>query len=160
MLAGFGRNRRELSYARPVDESVIVSIVAVAISAVSLALALRADRRAARAEGRGLSARPVVELLRTSVDAAGRRFDLHLRNAGPGLADRVRVSLVNECGDTVATMPRAGTPLLPGDEPIVVSLVVSENALPPPPVPFAVWIAWSDATGDHERRPAGLTVST
>ncbi len=142
------------------DASLVVAIAAVLISALSLALAARADRRAARAEGRGLSARPVVELLRSSADAAGRRFDLHLQNAGQGLAERVRVSLVNESGDTVATMPRAGTTLVPGDEPVVVSLVVSDSGLPPPPVPFAVWIAWSDATGDHEPRPAGLTVST
>ena len=57
-------------------------------------------------------------------------------------------------------MPRAGTTLVPGDEPVVVTLVVPETALPPPPVPFAVWIAWSDATGTYDRRPAGLTVST
>lgn len=142
------------------DASLVIAIGAVLISATSLALAVRADRRAARAEGRGLSARPVVELLRAGSDAAGRRFDLQLRNAGHGLAERVRVSLVNESGDVVATMPRAGTTLVPGDEPVVVSLVVSESALPPPPVPFAVWIAWSDAIGDHERRPAGLSVST
>ena len=137
-----------------------MSIAAVLISALSLTLALRADRRASRAEGRRLAARPVVALRRTSTDAAGRRFDLELRNAGQGLAERVRVSLVNESGDVVATMPRAGTTLVPGDEPVSVSLVVPESGLPPPPVPFAVWIAWSDATGEHERRPAGLTVST
>ena len=142
------------------EPALFVSIAAVLISAISLALALRADRRASRTEGRRLRAQPVVELARTSAEASGRRFDLHLRNAGHGLAKRVRVSLVNESGDTVATMPRAGTTLVPGDEPAVVTLVVPESALPPPPVPFAVWIAWSDATGDHERRPAGLTVST
>jgi hypothetical protein len=142
------------------DTSLVVSIVAVAISAVSLTLALRADRRAARAEGRRLAAQPVVSLLGSSPDAAGRRFDLQLQNAGQGLAERVRVSLVNESGDVVATMPRAGTTLVPGDEPVGVSLVVAESGLPPPPVPFAVWIAWSDGVGDHERRPAGLTVST
>ncbi len=142
------------------EAALVVSIAAVVISAVSLAFAVRADRRASRAEGRRLRAQPVVELARTSVEAAGRRFDLHVRNAGHGLAKGVRVSLVNESGDTVATMPRAGTTLVPGDEPIAVTLVVSETGLPPPPVPFAVWIAWSDATGDHERRPTGLTVST
>ena len=138
----------------------MVSIAAVLISAVSLTLALRADRRASRAEGLRLAARPVVSLLGTSPDAKGRRFDLELRNAGKGLAERVRVSLVNESGDVVATMPRAGTTLLPGEEPVEISLVVPESGLPPPPVPFAVWIAWSDGAGDHERRPAGLTVST
>ena len=137
-----------------------MSIVAVLIAAVSLTLALRADRRASRAEGRGLAARPVVSLRETSVDTAGRRFDFELRNAGQGLAERVRVSLVNESGDVVATMPRAGTTLVPGDEPVSMSLVVPESGLPPPPVPFAVWIAWSDGFGEHERRPAGLTVST
>ena len=140
--------------------SLVLSIVAVLISAISLTLAVRADRRAARTEGRRLAARPVVTLLGTSPDAAGRRFDLELRNAGQGLAERVRVSLVNESGDVVATMPRAGTTLVPGDDAISVSLVVSESGLPPPPVPFAVWIAWADGSGDHERRPAGLTVST
>jgi hypothetical protein len=143
-----------------VDASVVVSIVAVLVSAVSLMLALRADRRAARAEGRRLAARPVVSLQATSPDVAGRRFDFELRNAGLGLAERVRVSLVNESGDVVATMPRAGTTLVPGDEPVGVSLVVSESGLPPPPVQFAVWISWSDGVGHHERRPAGLTVST
>jgi hypothetical protein len=143
-----------------VDASLVVSIAAVLIAAVSLALALRADRRASRAEGRGLAARPVVSLRETSVDTAGRRFDFELRNAGQGLAERVRVSLVNESGDVVATMPRAGTTLVPGDEPVGISLVVPESGLPPPPVSFAVWIAWSDGVGDHERRPAGLTVST
>jgi hypothetical protein len=142
------------------DTSLVVSIVAVAISAVSLTLALRADRRAGRAEGRRLAARPVVSLVATSPDVAGRRFDFELRNGGQGLAERVRVSLVNESGDVVATMPRAGTTLVPGDEPVGVSLVVPESGLPPPPVPFAVWIAWSDGAGDHERRPAGLTVWT
>jgi hypothetical protein len=143
-----------------VDTSLVVSLVAVLISAVSLTLALRADRRASRAEGRRLAARPVVSLLRTSADAAGRRFDFELKNAGQGLAERVRVSLVNESGDIVATMPRAGTTLVPDDEAVCVSLVVPESGLPPPPVPFAVWIAWTDGAGDHERRPAGLTVST
>ena len=142
------------------EASLVVSVVAVLISAISLTLALRADRRASRAEGRRLAARPVVSLHGTSTDAAGRRFDLELRNGGHGLAERVRVSLVNESGDVVATMPRAGTTLVPGDEPVNVSLVVPESGLPPPPVPFAVWIAWSDGTGEHERRPAGLTVST
>jgi DNA-binding transcriptional LysR family regulator len=143
-----------------VDASLVVAIVAVLISAVSLMLAIRADRRSSRAEGRRLAARPVVSLLGTSPDAAGRRFDLELRNAGQGLAERVRVSLVNESGDVVATMARAGTTLVPGDEAVTVSLIVPESGLPPPPVPFAVWIAWSDGAGDHERRPAGLTVST
>jgi hypothetical protein len=143
-----------------VEASLVVAIVAVLISAVSLTLALRADRRASRAEGRRLAARPVVSLLGTTSDAAGRRFDLELRNAGQGLAERVRVSLVNESGDVVATMPRAGTTLVPEDDPVTVSLVVPESGLPPPPVPFAVWIAWSDGVGEHERRPAGLTVST
>jgi hypothetical protein len=143
-----------------VDASLVVAIAALLISAVSLTLALRADRRASRAEGRGLAARPVVSLRERSVDTAGRRFEFELRNAGQGLAERVRVSLVNESGDVVATMPRAGTTLVPGDEPASISLVVPESGLPPPPVPFAVWIAWSDGVGDHERRPAGLTVST
>jgi hypothetical protein len=143
-----------------VEASLVVAIVAVLISAVSLALALRADRRASRAEGRRLAARPVVSLLGTTSDAAGRRFDLELRNAGQGLAERVRVSLVNESGDVVATMPRAGTTLVPDGDPVTISLVVPESGLPPPPVPFAVWIAWSDGVGEHERRPAGLTVST
>lgn len=142
------------------DASLLISIVAVLISAISLTLAVRADRRAARAEGRGLRAQPVVELLGATTDAAGRRFELQLRNAGQGLAERVRASIVNESGDVVATMPRAGTPLVPGGEPVVVSLVVSESSLPPPPVSFAVWIEWSDAAGHHERHPAGLTVST
>ena len=142
------------------SSSLALSVVALVISAVSLTLAMRADRRAARAEGRRVTARPVVSLLGTGADTAGRRFDLQLRNAGLGLAERVRVSLVNESGDVVATMPRAGTTLVPGDEPVTVSLVVPESGLPPPPVPFAVWIAWSDGAGDHERRPAGVTVST
>jgi hypothetical protein len=143
-----------------VDTSLVVSMVAVLISAVSLTLALRADRRASRAEGRRLAARPVVSLQGTSADVAGRRFDFELQNAGHGLAERVRVSLVNESGDVVATMPRAGTTLVAGGEPESVSLVVPESGLPPPPVPFAVWISWSDGVGEHERRPAGLTVST
>ena len=142
------------------ESALVISIVAVVISAISLALAVRADRRASRTEAHRLRAQPVVELGRTSADPAGRRFDLHLRNGGQGLAKRVRVSLVNESGDIVATMPRAGTTLVPGGEPVVVTLVVPESALPPPPVPFAVWIAWSDATGNYEPRPAGLTVST
>lgn len=137
-----------------------MSIVALSISAISVGFAVRADRRATRVESRGVSAHPVVELVRSSADPEGRRFELHVRNAGHGLAERVRVSLVSESGDTVATMPRAGTTLVPGSRPVAVSLVVPDAALPPPPVPFAVWIAWSDATGDHERRPAGLTVST
>jgi len=143
-----------------VEPSLVVSIVAALISAVSLTLAIRADRRAARAESLRLAARPVVSLLGTTPDPNGRRFDLELRNAGQGLAERVRVSLLNESGDVVATMPRAGTTLLPGEEPVRISLVVPESGLPPPPVPFAVWIAWSDGTGEHARRPAGLTVST
>jgi hypothetical protein len=143
-----------------VEAPLAVSIAAVLISAISLGLAIRADRRAARVEGRELRAQPVVELLGTSAEAAGRRFDLQLRNAGQGLAKRVRVSLVNESGETVATMARAGTTLVPGDDPILVTLVVPESGLPPPPVPFAVWVAWTDATGDHERRPTGVTVST
>ena len=143
------------------DGTLAISIVAVAIAAVSLALAVRADRRAGRAEARGDRARLVVEPYGSAVGQSGRRFDLGVRNVGLGVATRVRVWLEDESGRTVArgSAPEALT-LVPGDEPVAIAVIVPDSALPPPPVAFSVWIAWSDGAGDHDRRPAGVTVST
>jgi hypothetical protein len=144
-----------------VDTGLVVSIVAVLISAFSFALAVRADRRAGRAEARGLGAQPVVELQQSAPDASGRRFDLDLRNVGLGVAQGVRVFLVNESGEIVAASSREHAPTLGrDDDPLRVSLTIADAALPPPPVAFSVWIAWSDELGEHERHPTGLSVFT
>ena len=143
------------------DGSLLVSIVAVAIAAVSLTLAIRADRRAGRAEARGNRARVVVEPHGSVASASGRRFDLGVRNVGLGVASRVRVWLEDESGRAVghASTTEALT-LAPGDEFVALAVTVPESALPPPPVAFSVWIAWTDGAGTHDRQPAGMTVST
>jgi hypothetical protein len=144
-----------------VDAGLAVSIVAVLISALSFALAMRADRRAGRAERRGLGARPVVELVASAPDASGRRFDLGVRNVGSGVARAVRIWLVDEAGEIVASSSREGAPTLaPGEEPVRISLSIPEASLPPPPVAYSVWIAWADDLGEHDRRPSGLSVFT
>jgi hypothetical protein len=143
------------------EGSLVVSIVAVLIAVSSLALALRADRRAGRAEARSLRAHLVVEPRGSGSTPSGRRFDLRVRNVGSGVARSVRVWLEDESGRVVSgPTDREPLTLAPSDDPVDVSLTVSEAALPPPPVSFSVWIAWSDGAGAHERVPAGATVST
>jgi hypothetical protein len=144
-----------------VDGSLIVSIVAVLIAVGSLALAVRADRRAGRAEARGLRAQVVVEPRGSVGEPSTRRFDLRVRNVGAGVAHGVRIWLEDEAGRLVSS--RAGGEaftLAPGDDPVEVLLSVAEAALPPPPVSFSVWTSWSDAAGHHERESAGVSVST
>ena len=135
-----------------------MSIVAVAIAAVSLALAVRADRRAGRAEGRR-PPRPARRRARSARPSTSRgaRFDLGVRNVGLGVATRVRVWLEDESGRTSPRrVSRAGTHARSrrrarGDR--------GRSSRTPRflrlPSPFAVWIAWSDGAGDHDRRPAG-----
>lgn len=143
------------------DAGLVLSIVAVLISTLSFVLAVRADRRAGRAETRGLGARPVVELHESENDSSGRRFELGLRNVGLGVAHGVRVFLVNESGDVVAASSREhALTLAPDEAPAPISLTIPEASLPPPPVAFSVWISWSDELGEHDRRPAGLSVFT
>jgi hypothetical protein len=144
-----------------VDAGLAVSVVAVSISAFSFALAVRADRRAGRAEKRGLGGHLVVEVLESASEASGRRFDLALRNVGLGVASAVRVFLVDESGDVVAASSRErALALAPGEAAVRVSLTIAESSLPPPPVAFSVWLSWSDELGEHERRPSGVSVFT
>lgn len=155
------RPGRELPYSRRVEASVVVSIVAVLVAACSLVVALRADRRAGRAEARSLRARLVVEPHGSSGDMAGRHFDVHVRNVGLGAARDVRVWLEDESGRAVSS--RSGgnaVAIAPGEDPVPLMLTVAEASLPPPPVSFSVWVAWSDDAGHHERERAGVSVST
>lgn len=142
------------------EASLVVSIAAVVVAAGSLAVAIRADRRAGRAESRGLRARMAVEPLGSAGDATGRRFDVRVRTVGPGVARDVRVWLTDESGEAVSSrMPADALTLAPDDEPVRLSLTLAEASLPPPPVSYPVWVAWSDEAGDHEE-PAGVAVST
>jgi hypothetical protein len=148
-----------------VDTSVVVSIVAVLVAAGSLVVALRADRRAGRAEARGFRAQLVVEPSGSGGAPTGepgvRRFDVTVRNVGLGVARGVRVWLEDESGRAVSSRSAGNAvTIAPGEEPVRLSLTVAEASLPPPPVSFSVWIAWSDEAGRHEREHAGVTVST
>jgi hypothetical protein len=143
-----------------VDASLVVSVVAVLVAAGSLALAMRADQRASRAESAAFRARIVVEPLVSQPGGTGRCFELRVRNVGAGLASRVRVWLEDEAGRPVSTVAGGDALILaPGDE-TVVSVIVSDAALPPPPVDFPVVVAWVDAVGKHDRHDAGVTAST
>lgn len=143
------------------DGSLAVAIAAVLISAGSLAVAVRADRRAARAEARGLRAVLSVEPSPASDDASGRRFDLRLRNVGDGVARQVRVWLEDESGRVVSTVAGGDAlTLVPGDDPVAVWVTVRESALPPPPVSFPVLVSFADAAGTHPREDTGVMAST
>jgi hypothetical protein len=138
-----------------------VSIVAVLIATCSLALAWSADRRARRAEARGLRADLVVEQTGSSSEMRGRRFDLEVRNVGSGVARGVRVWLENEAGRVVSTVAGdAALTLAPDEDPVALGVTVSEDTLAPPPVVFGVLISWSDGEGHHERHDTGVTAST
>jgi hypothetical protein len=143
------------------ESSLLVSIFAVLVAAVSLVLALRADRRASRAEARGLRAHIIVEPYAMSSGPAGRRFDIRVRNVGSDVAHEVRIWLENESGRVVSTPTHGSAPALAaGEDPVEIALTVPEAALPPPPVSFSVWMSWSDRAGRHERSASGVSVST
>ena len=145
------------------DTSLVVSVVAIGIAAGSLALALRADRRASRAEAGGLRAHIVVEPRASGRAPAGRRFDLSARNVGSDVARDVSIWLEDESGRIVATTADgsgSALTLAPGEDPVGVVLTVPDAALPPPPVSFSVWMSWSDRAGHHARSAAGVSVST
>lgn len=143
------------------DGSLIVSIVALGIALGSLALALRADRRASRAESHGLQALVVVDAGSSSGSPSGRRFDFRVRNVGREVARDVDIWLEDESGRVVADSDGGSRPTLaPGESPVEISLTVPDRSLPPPPVTFSVWISWTDRTGHHDRAPAGIDVST
>jgi hypothetical protein len=139
---------------------MVASIGAVCIAAASLTLALRADRRATGAESRAGRARIAVEPASSQSDAGGRRFELRVRNVGAAVAWAVRVWLVNEAGRGVSTAAGGDAlTLAPGEE-VTLSVTVSDDALPPPPVAFPVLVSWTDSAGVHERRDAGVSAST
>lgn len=143
------------------DGSLVLSVVAVLIAGSSLALAWSADRRARRAEARGLRADLIVESTGWSSDPKGRKSVLRVRNVGSGVARGVRVWLENEAGRVVSTVAGDATlTIAPDDDPVVLGVTVSEATLPPPPIVFPVLISWSDEGGRHERHDTGVTVST
>ena len=142
------------------DASLVVSMAAVLVAGGSLVVAVRADRRAARAEAHAGRAAIAVEPVSSHADAAGRRFELRVRNVGVSVARTVRVWLENEAGRTVSTVAGGDAlTLAPGDE-ATLSVTVSDAALPPPPVAFPVLVSWTDAAGSHDRHAAGVSAST
>jgi hypothetical protein len=143
------------------DGSILVSIVAVFIAAGSLVIAIRADRRAGRAESRGLHADLVVEQTGSTSDPKGRRVVLRVRNVGLGVARGVHVWLEDEAGHVVSSVAGGESlTLAPDQDGVPLSVTVSEAALPPPPVAFPVLVSWSDGAGEHEREHAGVTATT
>ena len=156
--AGAGR---ALPYPRTIDGSLIVAILALLVASGSVALALRADRRASRAESQASRAHLVVEAPGSSGTAAGLLFALRVRNVGSAVARDVSVWLEDEAGRVVST-PAGGTitALSPAQDPVRLELTVSDAALPPPPVSFGVRMSWTDVAGRHERIPSGTAVST
>lgn len=143
------------------DASMVVSILAILVAAGSLALAARADRRASRAEARGLRADLIVEPTGSSSDPKGRRLLLSVRNVGSGVARGVRVWLEDEAGRVVSTVAGdAALTLAPDDDAVALGVTVFEATLPPPPIVFPVMISWSDGAGHHERHDTGVTAST
>ena len=152
---------RALPYPRTIDGSLIVSILALLVASGSVALALRADRRATTQRSHGRRANLVVESRGSSAGSTGLLFDLRVRNVGSAVARDVAVWLEDESGRVVSA-PAGGTivALSPAQAPVRLELAVSDAALPPPPVSFGVRISWSDLAGRHERVPSGTTVST
>jgi len=138
-----------------------VSILALLVASGSVALALRADRRASRAESHGRRAHLVVESRSSTRTVAGFLFDLRVRNVGSAVASDVAVWLEDESGRVVSA-PAEGTiaALSPMQDPVMLELTVSDAALPPPPVSFGIRVSWTDLAGRHERIPSGTTVST
>ena len=138
-----------------------MSILALLVASGSVALALRADRRASQAEAHGRRAHLIVESPGASSGVAGLLFDLRVRNVGSAVARDVTVWLEDESG-RVASAPAGGTiaALSPAQDPVRLELTVSDAALPPPPVSFGVRMSWTDLAGRHERVASGITVST
>lgn len=84
-----------------------------------------------------------------------------MRNVGSGVARGVRVWLEDEAGRVVSSVAGGeALTIVPGDDAVGVSVLVSEAALPPPPASFAVLVSWSDAAGEHDREDAGVAAST
>ena len=152
---------RALPYPRTIDGSLIVAILALLVASGSVALALRADRRASRAESQASRAHLVVEAPSSSGTAAGLLFALRVRNVGSAVARDVSVWLEDESGRVVSA-PASGTiaAISPAQDPVRLELTVSDAALPPPPVSFGVRMSWTDVAGRHERIPSGTAVST
>lgn len=152
---------RALPYPRAIDGSLIVSILALLVASGSVALALRADRRASQAEAHAHRAHLIVESPGVRSGGAGLLFDLRVRNVGSAVARDVTVWLEDESG-RVVSVPGGGTiaALSPGQNPVTLELTVSDAALPPPPVSFGVRMSWTDLAGRHERVASGTTVST
>ena len=82
---------------------MIVSIVAICVAVVSLLLAIRADRRAARLETRGRQANPIVRSRGPSGSDREINYGFDVFNDGPATITRVDVWIADHEGNPIST---------------------------------------------------------
>jgi hypothetical protein len=127
--------------------SVVVSLFALGFAFVSLILALRADRRASRAERGARRGRPVVVPNGGSggPGAFSVSHNYVVANGGNAVITELALWIVDRGGDVVST--RAGGPvvLAPGGPPVHMTVEVSA----PLPEEQELMVQWRDADGQH-----------
>lgn len=141
--------------------ALIVSLAAVGIALSSLILAVRADRRAYRAEGRD-----ELRLQREDVEAAERRrgrpvvvprggsggptadavrHDYLIRNSGYATITEVWLWIVDSERNVVSTPAGGQLVIAPGDAPVHMAVEVRQ----PLPDEQELMVHWRDADGEH-----------
>jgi hypothetical protein len=113
---------------------------------VSLLLAIRADRRAARLEKRARQAKPIVKSRGPSGNAEDLNYSFDVYNDGPATITRVDVWIADHEGNPISTGAGRDLVLEAGkSEPLVVKMVNPESP------GRVVWLRWKDSEGEHEK---------
>lgn len=158
---GSARRPRTASVGEYGVAAFLVSLVAIGIAFGSLILAVRADRRAYRAEHRD-----ELRLQREQADAAERRrgrpvvtprggsggptadrvrHDYMIRNGGNATITEVWLWIVDGEGNVVSTRAGGQLALAPGDPPAHMAVEVPQ----PLPDEQNLMVQWRDADGEH-----------
>jgi hypothetical protein len=98
----------------------VVSVIAICIAVGSLLLAIRADRRAGRAERHGRQGHLIVKP-RPDVISGKKNEHIYsylVRNEGPGTITYVLLWVVDGAGETISTGAGGDRVLVPGDKAI------------------------------------------
>jgi hypothetical protein len=125
---------------------VIVSVVAICVAVVSLLLALRADRRAARLEKGGRQANPIVTSRGTSGSGQDLNYAFDVYNDGPATITRVELWIADHEGRVISTGDTRDLVLRAGE-----SIPLSVKIVNPEIPSRVVWIRWRDLEGLHEK---------
>jgi hypothetical protein len=125
------------------------TIIALCVAVVSLALAIRADRRAGRAESQGRRGHPIVTSRGSSMDEGAAVHDYEVRNDGRAVITELRLWVEDGEGDVISTGAGGATTLAPNGPPEILTVRVlhhdrqEQNLI----------VEWSDADGEHRDEP-------